>query len=219
METVSSTKELLIVTAGELFAEFGFDGVSTRMIADEAGVKLSGIHYHFGGKERLYVECCIYAHERGQKKTFSDVIEENPELLKSKEGQAQIIIKTVVKGLRYHFDPERPEWETTLLTKEILQPTIAMETLAQEIFKPDTESAEKFYTTIKPSASAKDGAAWADLMYGQMILYKTAKKTIEMVRGENFFETDFFEIAARVLARAMILEAGLPLPEELKTNN
>lgn len=216
MEIAGSTKELLIVTAGKLFAEFGFDGVSTRMIADEAGVKLSGIHYHFGGKEKLYVECCFYAHERGQKLTFRDVIQESPELLQSKEGQAQIIIKTVIEGLRYHFDPERPEWETTLLTKEILQPTIAMETLAQEVFKPDTESAEKFYRTIKPSASASEGAAWADLMYGQMILYKTARKTIEMVRGDSFFASEYFETAAKVLARAMILEAGLPLPDELK---
>ena len=76
MKKPESTKEQLITSAGELFAEHGFGGVSTRMIADRAGVKLSGIHYHFGSKEKLYIEACLTAHRRCQLTTFADILEE-----------------------------------------------------------------------------------------------------------------------------------------------
>ena len=47
------TKERLLVVAGELFADRGFDSVSLRMITDRANVNLSSVNYHFGSKEEL----------------------------------------------------------------------------------------------------------------------------------------------------------------------
>ena len=47
------TKERLLVVAGELFAERGFDSVSLRMITDRANVNLASVNYHFGSKEEL----------------------------------------------------------------------------------------------------------------------------------------------------------------------
>lgn len=47
----------LIRSAKILFAQKGFDGVSVKEIADHAGVNISLISYHFGGKEALYRSC------------------------------------------------------------------------------------------------------------------------------------------------------------------
>lgn len=47
-------RDLLIESANRLFGEAGFDRVSTREIADHAGVNLGLIHYYFGSKEGLY---------------------------------------------------------------------------------------------------------------------------------------------------------------------
>ena len=47
------TKERLLVAAGELFADRGFDTVSLRMITDRANVNLASVNYHFGSKEEL----------------------------------------------------------------------------------------------------------------------------------------------------------------------
>lgn len=51
-----ATSERLLDTAERLFAEFGFDGVGMRALADEAGVNLGATTYHYGSKEKLYVE-------------------------------------------------------------------------------------------------------------------------------------------------------------------
>ncbi len=47
------TKERLLVVAGELFADRGFDSVSLRMITERANVNLASVNYHFGSKEEL----------------------------------------------------------------------------------------------------------------------------------------------------------------------
>ncbi|MEM6332645.1 MAG: CerR family C-terminal domain-containing protein [Planctomycetota bacterium] len=49
-------KQQLITTAMRLFANYGRDGVSLRAIASEAGVTHGSIRYHFGTKDKLYVE-------------------------------------------------------------------------------------------------------------------------------------------------------------------
>jgi AcrR family transcriptional regulator len=41
----------------KLFGERGFDGVSTREIAGEAGVNTPALQYYFGSKEGLYLAC------------------------------------------------------------------------------------------------------------------------------------------------------------------
>lgn len=48
------TRENLIEAAVGLFGRFGFEGTSTRAIADAASANLAAIKYHFGGKDGLY---------------------------------------------------------------------------------------------------------------------------------------------------------------------
>jgi TetR/AcrR family transcriptional regulator, regulator of cefoperazone and chloramphenicol sensitivity len=45
-----------LIEAGlDLFSSYGFDGVSTRMLADAANANLASIQYHFGGKDGLHL--------------------------------------------------------------------------------------------------------------------------------------------------------------------
>lgn len=48
-----TTRTLLLDTAERLFALQGYAGTGVRQIADEAGVNLGAIHYHWGSKEAL----------------------------------------------------------------------------------------------------------------------------------------------------------------------
>jgi AcrR family transcriptional regulator len=49
------TRLRILDAAREVLLERGFGGTSTRSVADEAGVPLSLVHYHFGGKQALLV--------------------------------------------------------------------------------------------------------------------------------------------------------------------
>ena len=48
-----STREKLLDTAEELFAEHGLAGVSLRTINAEAGLSPAALHYHFGTQQAL----------------------------------------------------------------------------------------------------------------------------------------------------------------------
>ena len=48
------TRRRLIETAIEAFGAYGYEGTSTRMLADRAGVNLPAIPYYFGSKQGLY---------------------------------------------------------------------------------------------------------------------------------------------------------------------
>ena len=50
----NATAELILVAALDAFAEKGFEGASTREIANRAGVQLGLIQYHFGSKQKLW---------------------------------------------------------------------------------------------------------------------------------------------------------------------
>jgi|APSaa5957512622_1039677.scaffolds.fasta_scaffold33571_2 TetR/AcrR family transcriptional regulator, regulator of cefoperazone and chloramphenicol sensitivity len=50
----SSMKARILNAARDLFGEYGFHGVTTRMIAKEVGIDISTLHYHWGDKESLY---------------------------------------------------------------------------------------------------------------------------------------------------------------------
>lgn len=56
---LEDTKDRIAQVALELFATFGFDGVSTRKIAEVAKCNIASLNYHFGTKRQLYNECLI----------------------------------------------------------------------------------------------------------------------------------------------------------------
>ena len=54
----------ILDAAREVLLDRGFGGTSTRSVADEAGVPLSLVHYHFGGKQALLV--AVLERENGE---------------------------------------------------------------------------------------------------------------------------------------------------------
>ncbi len=53
-EIEHDTKEKLLVAAAQIFSQRGFGGATVKEIADQAGVNVSLISYHFNGKEGLF---------------------------------------------------------------------------------------------------------------------------------------------------------------------
>ncbi len=49
-----SPKGRILTAARRLFGKYGFRGTTTRMIADEVGIDISTLHYHWGDKIDLY---------------------------------------------------------------------------------------------------------------------------------------------------------------------
>lgn len=50
-----ATHQQILEVATRLFAEKGFDGVTTKEICDEASANISSLHYHFETKHKLFL--------------------------------------------------------------------------------------------------------------------------------------------------------------------
>src|SRR4051812_5465618 len=59
-----ATRDRIVEAARAVLIEHGHGGASTRVVADRAGVRLSLVHYHFGGKQGLLNE--VLARENEQ---------------------------------------------------------------------------------------------------------------------------------------------------------
>jgi AcrR family transcriptional regulator len=56
-----ATRERLTRAAAELIAELGWGRVTTRAVAERAGVPHGAVSYHFRGKQELLIEACLAA--------------------------------------------------------------------------------------------------------------------------------------------------------------
>ncbi|MEU8347418.1 transcriptional regulator, TetR family [Actinomadura meyerae] len=63
MGSSESGRERILEAATRLFSALGYDGTSTRMIAEAAGLNVATVAYHVGGKRDLYLAVMERAHE------------------------------------------------------------------------------------------------------------------------------------------------------------
>lgn len=52
----SDTRDAIRTAAEELYAEHGINGVTTRGLAEAAGVNMAAVNYHFGNKDNLSLQ-------------------------------------------------------------------------------------------------------------------------------------------------------------------
>lgn len=60
--TQPDARQRLLMAAEVVFANKGFEAASVREICSEAKANIAAINYHFGSKERLYIEAVKNAH-------------------------------------------------------------------------------------------------------------------------------------------------------------
>jgi AcrR family transcriptional regulator len=65
----AETQRRVIEAAIDVFGRLGFEGASTRALAERAGANLAAIPYHFGGKQGLYLAAAREIAEYGRART------------------------------------------------------------------------------------------------------------------------------------------------------
>ena len=63
-EASAPTREKLMAAAAELVAELGWGRVTTRAVAERAGLPHGAVSYHFRGKQELLIEAAMFAFAR-----------------------------------------------------------------------------------------------------------------------------------------------------------
>jgi AcrR family transcriptional regulator len=95
-------RDALLRAGLKLFARDGLEGTTVRDIAAEAGVNLSLVSYHFGGKEALY-RACIEELGRDRESKFQEILK-TPQTLEEFGVRFHLFVSEMI-----NFQLETPE--------------------------------------------------------------------------------------------------------------
>ncbi|HVM62683.1 MAG TPA: CerR family C-terminal domain-containing protein [Verrucomicrobiae bacterium] len=131
LETSHSTPETrqrLIESAAEVFADQGFHYTTVRDICKKAGTNVASINYHFGDKEKLYRAVFDYARRCAPPELWiQDSIVDPEERLRA---YIQGLVTCV-------FAEGRPAWLGKLIAREMVEPTGALDQFVEEQIRPN----------------------------------------------------------------------------------
>ncbi len=211
---VPSGRKRILKEAGLLFAEHGYDNVSTRQIADQAKVRHGSIYYHFENKENLYSLVFREVYDLDNALTYKVLQQQEPLIFDTEEGKAYAIQRVVFDYFHRHvFITE--EWKRKLVYREMLQPSSIFRSYVEKKLKEETDNMTEFFYKLCPEGTAADAYFWTQLPCAEALYFFM---TLEFV--ENQFDKDFIEEVNKTIikrtATLMILFMGFPLPPMLE---
>ena len=208
------TRRRIIDAASLLFAEHGYDKVTTRKIAAELGLQHGSVHYHFKVKEDLYTEVFRSIFEATNVLTYDVLLQQEPFALDTPEGKAYAIHRVVMNYFQRHFHIEE-EWKRKLILRELFNPSPVFLRLIEEVMNLEVEKMMEFYFVLHPNGSMEDAYVWSHLPDTQSLYYIMAKTPIEAYYDKEFIGR-LSQKVMNTTVRTMIMLLDLPLPDRLK---
>jgi TetR/AcrR family transcriptional regulator, regulator of cefoperazone and chloramphenicol sensitivity len=133
-----ATRQRLLRTAVEIFGRNGFEGTSTRMLADAGGVNLQAIAYYFGGKDGLYREAAelVAATVSGHVATTRDRIRERLDAGPLSPEEARPLLGELLRVIAELFIDPGSEALSRFIVREQMAPTDTFSVLSDGMIKP-----------------------------------------------------------------------------------
>ncbi|MDD3313009.1 CerR family C-terminal domain-containing protein [Pseudodesulfovibrio sp.] len=152
------TRATLLAVASRLFAQKGYDGVSMRTLAAEAGVNLATVGYHFGGKSGLYqaiLERIIAVRYEIFPKCEEvlDRFETAGRDLRGKCAVTDWFVDQLVRELLGHSELA---WAAFIVSRELAQPSEWFEGLTREFFTPSLNSLCALTEGVLPAGASRE---------------------------------------------------------------
>jgi AcrR family transcriptional regulator len=176
----SSTKQRLLEAAEDLFAASGFDGVSVDMITRRAKANRAAVSFHFGGKERLYIEAVKYAHRNCiQGAPF-------PEWPVGTDAATRLhgFIRTMLSRMTSEISPASAQ----LMMREMVQPTAACEEVVREYIRPMADVLVQILNEMVPdNVPMARRYLLGFSIVAQCLFYRTNRSIAALLMGEDEF--------------------------------
>ena len=209
--TATTTREHLLLAAGKLFSEHGFDSTSTRAIAEASGANLAAIHYHFGSKEALFLAVLEMVCSHHQQALSEQAVLER---LDTPTEVARTIRTRVRAMFAILTGPQAVPWQTQLILHEMTQPSTAHAQIVDFLVAPLHARWVALHRHVRPQADAVSAHVWALHLPAMMRLMMTGRHTLERLIPADSRGPAMLEETVRQIADAMILLLGLMIPDE-----
>jgi AcrR family transcriptional regulator len=181
-QVIEDTKDRILQAAGRVFADKGFRDATVREICQAAAVNLAAVNYHFGDKERLYIESVKRAHRLR--------IEEGP----IPEWPADVPAAQRLHDFTYAFlcrvmaGDESDDWQAQLMMRELMQPTVACEEIVRDYVRPHFALLQGIIAELVPPETGEvERHRIGFSVIGQCLHYRIAQPILRLLLSEEEF--------------------------------
>lgn len=214
------TRRRLIAAGLELFGRLGFDAVTTRQLAEAAGVNQAAIPYHFGGKQGVYLAVADHVAARIGARV-GPILAAARDRLASGPGRAAaaaLLLEVTREVARAAFEPDYRSFWAILLVREEVCPSQASERLYAALEGPVHELAGELIGCLtERSAAAPETILLTHAYLSQFVGFVAARDTLtRRLGGAGDFDPDAAAAAIAAIenfsryAIAGMLAAGEP---------
>ena len=177
-----STKEKIIEIAGDIFGKNGFRATTIRMIANEAGVNVAAVNYHFGDKEGLYAEVLDAIFTVGFTRFPSDPgigVDATP------KDRLKAFIRATMHRLLSQEGWGGLEGKARLIAREMLDPTPAFAQVVNKFIRPHKDMLVSIISSLVDLKDEPERVLLCAVsILGQCIYYVYATAIIKQVAAE-----------------------------------
>jgi len=217
--SADDTRTRILNAAGPVFAEQGFAKATVREICNLAQVNLASVNYHFGGKERLYIEAIKHIHHRR--------VEQNPLPNWPPGTSAKVRLKDFVQNMVTSMQSsDESSWETRLMTREMMHPSGACRELVEDFVRPHFGMLLSILQELVPKGLPEHRLQQLGFsVIGQCTFYRFHREVIRLLipreELQQFFTPQNLaaHITEVVLAGATQLKDELAVPPSVATHS
>jgi|SRR5579872_87496 len=190
------TREQLLETAGQLFAEKGFAEVTGKEICERAGANAAAVVYHFGGLEELYRAVLNEARSR---LAPSEALAAAVASQKDPQSRLEAFMELLMRALS---GPMTSTWAARLVSREIVSPTAIFDEVRNKEMRARALILRSIVSDLSglPADHPTVGRACINIMAPFGILFIISPQRVERI----FPALSFNEASVREMTRHMV---------------
>lgn len=193
------TRDILITTAGELFAEHGYNGTSVKMIAEKSQQNIAAVNYHFGCKQNLFIETLKFVLDK--------IMTAQTSTRQGKDKPAELekeLIGYVNERTRFLLSPITPKWYGEILVRSVFGTPEGLQKIEFDILSPDFDYLEDLARCYKPSINRPAARKWAYSLVGQIFFYILGRNMILLSNNLPKYTEEFIaDVACQISETAI----------------
>ncbi len=193
----AGARDRILDAALDVFAEYGYDGTSTREICKRAGVNVAALNYHWGSKESLWLAVCDVVARQVMRATRDCLDPASPV-----DVAVRDLIGTIFDALVVDPRPIRIGTWASLQAESMDFPTVF------QTFEPFFRMAVQYFSRLKTEGRIRDidVEILLSTFYGQFV-----QAFLDQPSQRQYFGKDLSDPGHAARVRQTMIDAALIL--------
>ena len=176
------TRDRLLAAGLRLFGRHGVTGVSTRELAQQAGVNLAAIPYHYGSKEGVYLAVAQRVVDTVKEEILPAVEQANRDIDRQPEDRDALIsalVRMMTSTIRaLSRNPDRLS-VSLYIAREQMQPSEAFKILYEGFMMPVSATYTRLVATLRklPADDPRVGIE-VQMLVGQVLIFSVGREAL-----------------------------------------